>query len=134
MVKKFDGKNLSFMLDGDQQFALDGTSVLLDSEDADGDAVVFAELEDGTPQTWFFQISAVADYGAASLHTFLWTNAGSEIPFVFNPYGGAVGTANPHWVGEVKIPKKPPVGGEAGSTWTFEARLDCVEPPERITA
>lgn len=133
-AKKFKGKGLSLLVDA-EEFNADGTNVVLDSEDADGDATTFAELEDGTPQDWFFSITAVADYAATTFWSLLWDNAGEEVAYVFKPYGNATPTTTqPHFTGEVTIPKKPPIGGAAGETWTYEARLDCVEPPVRVTA
>ena len=80
------------------------------------------------------QLSAVSDYADTSFWTVLWDNAGTEVAYVLKPYGNATPSASqPHFTGEVKILAKPPIGGEAGSTWTFEARLDCVDEPLRVT-
>lgn len=136
-MPKFRGKNLSFLVDA-VEFNADGTSVVMDSEDADTDALTFAEYSaqgDGTPQQWFFQISAVSDYGAGSFWSNLWENAGQTVAFVFKPYGNAVASAaQPHFTGEVTVPRKPPVGGTAGEVWSFDFRLDIDGEPTRVIA
>lgn len=139
MATKFKGKNLSFLVDG-EEFNADGTSVVLDWEDADEDTVTFAEFTasgGNTPQKAFFQLTAVSDYAAGTFWSTLYdaAAAGEEIAFTFKPYGNSTPTtAQPHWTGEVTVPKKPAIGGEAGTTWTYESRLDCVDEPVRVTA
>lgn len=134
MANRIKGKNLTLTVDG-EEFNLDGTSVVLDSEDADQDDVTFAEYSEGggaPKQQWFFTLSALANYDASSFWSMLWDahTAGAEIAYVFKPYGNASPTTTqPHFTGEVTVPKKPPVGGNAGETWTYEQRLDCVDEP-----
>lgn len=128
MAEKYDGKNLTLTVDG-VQFNADGTSVVMDSEDADTEAVTFAELANGTPQQWFFQLTTLQDYGAATFWRMLWDNSGSEVAFVFAPKGGPVAADKPEFTGTLTIPRKPSVGGDAGSTWTSEVRLDIDGEP-----
>lgn len=123
MADKYDGKDLSFTVDG-TEFNADGTSVVMDSEDADTESVTFAELADGTPQQWFFALTALVDLKSTTFWRMLWDNAGAEVAFVFAPMGGVAGAENPHFTGTLTVPKKPPVGGDAGSTWTYDMRLD----------
>lgn len=133
-MAKYKGKDLSLTIDG-VEVALEGTSVVLENEEADTDAVTFAELASGTPLQWFFTITAVADYGDGSLWSTLWDNAGSEVAFVFKPYGNTTAsTAQPHFTGNCTITAKPPVGGSANEVFTFEARLDVDGEPVRVTA
>lgn len=133
-MAKYKGKDLSLTIDS-EEVNLEGISVVLDSEDADTDSITFAELADGTPQQWFFTIKAVSDYGSGSLWSKFWDSAGDEVAYVFKPYGNATPTtAQPHFTGNVTITKKPPLGGDAGTTFTFEIRLDCSETPTRVTA
>ena len=128
MAEKYDGKDLSFTVDG-TEFNADGTSVLMDSEDADTDGLTFAELANGTPQQWFFQITALQDYAADTFWRMLWDNAGSEVAFVFGPKGSVVAAGKPTFTGTLTIPRKPPVGGDAGTTWTYDLRLDIDGEP-----
>lgn len=133
-MAKYKGKDLSLTIDG-EEVNVEATSVTLENEEADTDAVTFAELGSGNPVQWFFTITAVADYGTGSLWTNLWDNAGSEVPFVFKPYGNSTATtAQPHFTGDAVIVSKPPIGGTANEVFTFEARLDVVDAPERVTA
>lgn len=131
---KYRGKDLSLTFEGDE-VNLEATAVLMDNEDADSDAITFAELADGDALQWFFAITAVSDYGASSFWTFCWDNAGEDVDFVFKPYGNATPTtAQPHFTGTATVNKKPPVGGEAGSVFTFETRFDIQGVPVRVTA
>lgn len=133
MAEKYNGKNLSLTVDG-IQFSADGTSVVMDSEDADTESTTFAELQNGTPQQWFFQLTTLQDYAATTFWTMLWDNAGSDVAFVFQPKGGPTDAAHPEFTGMLTIPRKPSVGGDAGSTWTSDVRLDITgEPVKDIT-
>lgn len=133
MATKFKGKNLSLTVDG-TEFNADGTEVVLDNEEADDDAITFEDLDSGDAVDWFFAITAVSDYGAGSFWDLLWENAGADsVAYVFKPYGNTTPSASqPHFTGNVTIPRKPPVGGTAGETWTYEARLDCTAEPTRV--
>lgn len=134
MANKYDGANLSLTFDG-EEFNADGTAVVLDNEEGDTDSVTFAELAAGDARQWFFTLTAIGDYSAGSIWDLLWTNSGQEVPFVFKPYGNpAASAAQPHFTGDAKVVAKPPIGGTAGETWTFEARLDVVGAPARIVA
>jgi len=134
MSTKINGKNLSLLVNGDE-FKAQGTSVLLDNEDADDTDVTFADLDFGDPKQWFMQLAALADYSAAGFWRMLWDNAGDVVAYVLKPHGNAVATADePHFTGTVKILSKPPVGGGAGQTWNYEARLDCQEDPTLVEA
>lgn len=133
-MAKYKGKDLSLTIDG-VEVNLEGTSVLLENEEADTDAITFAELSAGTPLQWFFSLTAVADYGTGSLWTTLWDNAGTEVAFVFKPYGNVTATAlKPHFTGNCTINAKPPIGGSANEVFTFEARLDVDGEPARVVA
>lgn len=132
---KYRGKDLSLTFEG-EEVNLEATSVLMDNEDADSDAITFAELADGDALQWFFAITAVSDYGADSFWTFCWDHAGEDVDFVFKPYGNDTASASqPHFTGTATVNKKPPVGGEAGSVFTFETRFEIQGTPVRdVTA
>jgi len=131
-MAKYRGKDLSLMF-GTEEINVEATSVNLSNEEADSDAVTFAELASGTPVQWFFEIEAVADYGTDSFWTYLWDNAGDTVAFTFKPYGNATASATqPHFTGNATIVSKPPVGGTANEVFTFEARLDVVGEPTRV--
>lgn len=135
MATKFKGKNLSLLFDGTEEVNADGTSIVLDNEEADDDATTFADLASGDPRQWFFQITAISDFSDTSFWTVLWDNAGEDLAFVFKPYGNAVpSAAQPHFTGTATVVAKPPIGGTAGETWTYEARLDVIGEPVRDIA
>lgn len=132
-MAKYKGKDLSLTIDG-VEVNVEATSVTLNNEEADTDAVTFAELASGTPLQWFIEIEAVADYGTGSLWTTLWEKSGDDVAFVFKPYGNAAASATqPHFTGSATIVAKPPVGGTANEVFTFEARLDVVGEPSKVS-
>lgn len=131
---KYKGKDLSLTV-GAQEFNAEGTQVVLNNEEADSDAVTFAELANGSAVQWFFELTATSDYGVGSFWDFLWENSGQTVAFVFKPYGNAVAsTTQPHFTGNCTVLAKPPIGGTAGEIFTFEARLDVEGEPTRVTA
>ena len=133
-MSKYNGKDLSLTFDG-VEFNAAGTAVVLDNEEADTEAVTFAEVGAGDTRQWFFQLTALGDYAAGSIWDTLWENSGATVPFVFKPYGNAAATASqPHFTGNCTVIAKPPIGGTAGETWTFEARLDVDGVPTRVIA
>lgn len=135
MAEKYDGKNLSFTVDG-VQFNADGTSVVMDNEDGDAGTQVFADLQNGTPVNWFFQLTALTDLASTTFWRMLWENAGAEIAYVFDPLGVAAAPTDdaPKFTGTCKVPRKPPVGGTAGEDWTYDFRIDIVGEPTMVTA
>lgn len=133
-MAKYKGKDLSLTIDG-VEVNVEGTSVTLENEEADTDAVTFAELASGTPMQWFLSLTAVADYGTGSIWTTLWDESGNDLEFVFKPYGNETPSATqPHFTGTATVLAKPPVGGSANEVFTFEARLDVVGEPTRVIA
>lgn len=132
MATKYNGKDLSLTFDA-QEFNADGTVVVLDNEEADQEAVTFAEVGAGDTRQWFFQVTALGDYAAGTIWDLLWENSGQEVPFMFKPYGNAAASAaQPHFTGTATVVAKPPIGGTAGETWTFEARLDVTGVPTKV--
>lgn len=110
----------------------DLSNVLLTNEDAD-DVLTFQDASLGGVKQWFFEIAAVTSTATESFWRFVWENTGAELPFVFAPHRNEVPSQEqPHFVGVVKIPAKPPMGGEASlnGSFTFETRFDLVGEPE----
>lgn len=133
-MAKFKGKDLSLMF-GSTEVNVEATAVVLQNEEADGEAVTFAEVSAGAAVQWFFEITATSDYGATSFWTYLWDNSGDDVAFTFKPYGNATATTTqPHFTGSATIVSKPPIGGTANEVFTFETRLDVVGEPTRVTA
>jgi hypothetical protein len=131
---RIDGRRLSLTF-GSVEINCDSTSIVLDNEDADAELVTFGDVVAGNDKRWFFTVSGLPDYGAGSFWSLLWdTPAYVPIPYEFNPYGvDAPTTSTPVFTGEVTVDRKPPIGGEAGARWAFDARLTCTENPTRVT-
>lgn len=133
-MAKYKGKDLSLAFDTTEEINIEATSVLMSNEEADEDVTTFADVAAGGARQWFFEITAVSDYGDGSFWSFLWDNAGTDVDYLFKPYGNAAASiSQPHFSGTVSCPAKPPVGGEAGSVFTFETRMEIVGEPTRVT-
>lgn len=132
---RIDGRRLSLTFD-DIDVRCDSTSVLLDNEEADAELITFGDVIAGNDKRWFFTVTGLPDYGAGSFWSLLWdTPPFTPIPYLFNPYGSTVATpALPWFSGLVTVDRKPPVGGDAGAWWTFDARLTCTGNPTRVTS
>ncbi len=97
----------------------DVTSCKITHEDADKDAVTFADAAEGA-QAAKMTGSGIQSTDTASLWSYIWDHSGETVAFTHAPHGNAVATAaQPHFVGMVKIGNKPDLGGDAGKTNTF---------------
>lgn len=134
MAQRVDGRNLQLMFAG-LEINCDTTSVLLDNEDADADLVTFGDVIAGNNKVWFFTITGFPHYGAGSFWSLLWdTPPHTPIAYLFNPLVVALPTpALPWFTGTCTVDRKPPIGGDAGTYWTFDARLTCIGVPTRVT-
>lgn len=125
--------NLVFELGG-TDFGADVSSISLTNEDADSDVTTFADAAAGGAKQWYFEVTAVSGTNTGSLWDYLWTNSGTTVAYAYAPHGNATPSATqPHFTGSVAIGAKPPIGGEAGQTFTFDIRLDCTAEPTRAT-
>lgn len=118
-------------------YASDVTTVTLSNEDADADVTTFADAAAGGTKQWFFEGTALAGTDTTgALWRYLWANTGdNNVAFVYAPYGNATPTADkPHFTGTCTIGAKPEIGGEAGSTWTFDFRIDVNAEPTLVSA
>lgn len=113
------------------------STISLTNEDADSDVVTFADAALGGTKQWFFEGTAVAGTDATgALWRYLWNNTGAAtVAYVYAPNGNATATAaKPHYTGQATIGAKPPIGGDAGSTFTFDFRVDVNAEPTVLTA
>lgn len=130
-----DGKNLSLTF-GAVEVACVTSTAVLDNEDAPAELVTFADVIAGNDRRWFFTLTGYPDYSSGTFWSLLWeTPAFTPIAYVFKPYGNATPTAaEPHFTGQAVVDQKPPIGGDAGRAWAFDARLTCTATPERKVA
>lgn len=132
---KYKGGQLSITINA-VEYKTDLTNLVLNNEEADSDSTTFADVGAGGALQWFFEGSAISDFGTGSLWNYVWANSGtSAIAFVYKPYGNATATpAKPHFTGTLTLPAKPPIGGAAGETWTWDVRMDVAGTPAMVTA
>lgn len=135
MSTRIKGKSLSFTI-ADTDYKCDLSTAYLQNEDEDGGTTTFCNAADGGPKQWYFDTTGIQSTDADSYWTFLWTNAGQDVDFVFSVHGNAVPSATqPHFTGTVHVGAKPPIGGDAGNgDFTFDYRLDLVGEPTMLTA
>lgn len=131
---RMKGKGITFTVE-DVDYTLDASSVVLTHEEAENDVLVFADASAGGAYEWKMTINAIQSTDADALHTFVWSNSGDLVDFLFAPHGNTAATvAQPHFTGSVRIPnKKPELGGEADTTWSFEMELDVEGDITRVT-
>lgn len=132
---KYKGAKLSLTIN-DVEYNMDLMSANIVSEEADNDAVTFADLAAGGSFDWFLDIEAVSDYGTGSLWTYIWDNAGdADIAYSLKPYGNATAsTTQPHFEGTLTIPGGQGIGGSADEVFTFEARFRLDGKPTKVSA
>lgn len=109
----------------------DITSCALVGEDSDG-TLTFEDAANGGGQDWHFELSAIQSTAADSFWRTLWEQTGDEVAFTYAPHGNETASAaQPHFIGMVKIGKKPQIGGEASikGDFTFDYQLEVVGQP-----
>lgn len=129
------GENLSITIDGDE-YNSHLHEVRAEPDDGeDADFVTFANAATGDTEKWFLRGTLYNDYAADSLWTMAWLNSGTTVPFVIKPYGNAAASpSQPHFGGNVRISRKPGVGGEAGEAHETEIEWEIDGVPTRLTA
>lgn len=128
------GENLSIMID-DVEYNSYLHEVRAEPDDGeDGDFITFANAATGDTSQWFLRGTLYNDYQVDSLWTMAWLNSGTLVPFIIKPYGSAVASpATPHFAGEVKISRKPGIGGEANEAHETEIEWEIQGVPTRVT-
>lgn len=128
------GENLSIMID-DVEYNSYLHEVRAEPDDGEaGDFITFANAATGDTSQWFLRGTLYNDYQVDSLWTMAWLNSGTLVPFIIKPYGSAVASpATPHFAGEVKISRKPGIGGEANEAHETEIEWEIQGVPTRVT-
>lgn len=118
---------------GTQDWVSDIVSFELTSDEAEQEAMTFAEYNAGTNRTWVLSVSAAWDGGSAdSLHSYLWDNAGTTATFEVQPSQGVVSATKPKYTGSVRIPFRPDISVEAGNESTFDYEFEVVGEPNKV--
>lgn len=124
----------------DEEFSAELTNARLAPTDSDSDTVTFADAAAGGSKDWHLQGTAVQDAATGSLWSKVFDEAGTDVDYVFMPYGNAVPSASqPHFTGTVTIgqPDGDFLGGEANasntSKFTFDIDWICTAKPTKVT-
>jgi hypothetical protein len=136
MSTRIKGSALKLTI-GTTDYWADITSAVLENEEAAAGVTTFADAAAGGARQYYFTISPIQSTDSTSFWNYLWDNTGDIVDYVYAPHGNTTpSTSQPHFEGTVKIPPKPFVGGDAGTTneFTFEVRMDCQEEPTKVTA
>jgi hypothetical protein len=116
-------------------YKCDVTSWTLAPGDPDTDTVTYCNPDGETP--WTLSMTAIQSTDTESFWTYAWEQSGETVPFTAAPWGNAEPTDDqPHFIGMVKIGRKPSIGGEAGSqtTHTFELEWEVESEPTKVGA
>lgn len=135
MATRIKGKSGMIFKLATVDYGADLTTINLSNEDADADVTTFADAATGGATQWFFEGTAVSATDAGSLWNYLWSAAGAtNVAYVYAPNGNTTpSVAKPHYTGTATIGRKPGIGGDAGSTFTFDFRIDVDQEPTKQT-
>lgn len=108
------GKAIGFTIDGVDYWADCKSVGLEEKEGQSGDKTTFADriedTQDNSNEEWELQITAIFSTATASLWRKLFAQKGKTLPFVFSAHGNKTADSeHPHYVGKVKIDKRPPI-------------------------
>lgn len=122
---------LLLSIDGTDYWA-DFSSVMMQSEDASSDVNTFYDASLGGRRDFYFTVSGVQSTASTSFWRAMWSDAGTEVAFIYAPHGNATASADqPHFTGTVRLPARGALtlGGDASSDGTFSfdgVRMDIV--------
>lgn len=120
---------------GSTDYVGDIISFETSSDEADSDTTTFGEYNAGLNFEEKLKVTAAWDGGSASsLHSYLWTNAGSTAAVEIQTRTGAVSASNPKYTGQLRIPRKPDLKAEAGKDATFEFEFEIVGTLTKVIA
>lgn len=124
----FAGTRLLKIKIGATEYNASLSSVKIVSGDSDSDFVTFADAAAGGGRTYKLQFTAAADYAASTLWDQVFSNAGTSVACVLNPYGVATFTAaNPGFSFNAVItePNGDFIGTDADKSVTALATFSC---------
>lgn len=129
------GENLQITFDGAEYNSYLHEVRAEPDDGEDGDFITFANAATGDTSQWFLRGTMYDDYAGDSLWTMAWENSGQTVPFLIKPYGNVAPSEDqPHFGGEVRISRKPGIGGEANAAHETEIEWAIDGVPERIVA
>lgn len=116
-----------------EDFWADISKYELNNQDADSDIVTFKDANEGGAVEYRLTGSAIQSTDKESFWSYVWDNTGEEVPFTLAPHGNTTPSeAQPHFVGTVKIGRKPALGGEAGQgSFAFDFDWQVIGEPIR---
>jgi hypothetical protein len=121
--KRIAGHTLSFLV-GTTEYMADATNVTLTWDDAESGTVSFLDALNGGAFQATIKGTAIQSTTATSFWRYGWANVGTIVPFKFAPNGNTTASADqPIFTGNVKIGKRPDLGGDAqitGDDWTYD--------------
>jgi hypothetical protein len=104
-----------------EDYSADLTAYKLAAGDADkGGLVTFEDAAKGGSSAYKLSGTATQSTDSASFWRYVWDNVGETAAFTVAPHGNDEPTAaQPHFLGNVTIGKRPDLGGEAGADNEF---------------
>jgi hypothetical protein len=118
------------------EFWADHTKYELYPEEASSDVTTFADAAEGGGSAWKLDLAAIQSTMVGSFWRYVWANTGNVVAYRIAPHGNESASADqPHFLGTVKIGRKPKLGGEASADgeFDFEVTWDVQEEPTMDT-
>lgn len=113
----------------------------VNSDEAEQDAVTFAEAAAGGSRAYVLAITLTQDMAEDTLWSMIWDSPGMDVDVVMMPYGNAAPSlSQPHFsmTASVREPDGELLGGEADpnplTRWTTEVEWPLLAKPVKITA
>ncbi|MCU1530121.1 MAG: hypothetical protein JWP75_3884 [Frondihabitans sp.] len=135
---RLKGDKLMFTVGATTDYAADATNVVLTWDDADSGTVTFADAGNGGAFDATLKGTAIQSTDPASFWSFAWGAVGTVVPFKLAPWANAVpSVTQPHFTGNVKIGKRPDLGGDAqidGDDYTFDFEWKVQGDVTKVTA
>jgi hypothetical protein len=133
---RLNARSLTVTIDG-TDYTAEVTSAKITQEDAPSGEVSFDEAAAGGSKVYKLVIKGFQDPSADSLWDLMWTDAGTTVPVVLHPAGGAtVDATHPKFTGSAIVAMPSDIiGGDASADstvrWTSEATWEFTAKPVR---
>lgn len=116
-------------------------SAAVEADDADSDAITFAEAAAGGGRKYVLALTLTQDMVASTLWDRIWTSAGTDAAVILKPYGNTTASATqPHYSmsANIREPNGTLIGGEADANpltrYTVEVEWPLNSKPTKVIA
>jgi hypothetical protein len=139
-MSKVTPRLISLQVDGTDR-SDEISSAKIQSAASSSDFVTFAQARSGGGRDYTLAMTIAQDHASGTLWDTVFTGAGTEIPYIYAPYGNTTPTTDqPHYSGTaiVSEPDGDMFGADADASTTAVASIDVAwklkEKPVKVTA